>query len=176
MKIQLLYGYFMRCLLLTRKCPSQNCGKQQVGEELCVKRLADVLCSEEEKGEEEGGSVSSCSCFVSEIAVTQLKQAEHLAAMLGKGSRSQLCPSFFWAGSPWKCYDSHHHWGQKEPAPQPSWIRERELFRRLSLSHLSPKELVSVSGGWNAAVIGHVHTWKTSRFWLLKHSEPSCQK
>lgn len=48
-----MYGYFMRCLLLTRKCPSQNCGKQQVGEELCVKRLAAVLCSEEEKGEEE---------------------------------------------------------------------------------------------------------------------------
>lgn len=68
-----------------------------MGEELCVKRLAAVLCSEEEKGEEEGGSVSSC--FVSANAVTQLKQAEHLAAMLGKGSRSQLCPSFFWAGS-----------------------------------------------------------------------------
>lgn len=99
MRIQLLYGYSMKCLLLTRKCPSQNCGKQQVDEDFCVKCSAAVLCSEEEeKEEEEGGSVSCC--FVSTNAVTQLNQAEYLAAMLGKGSTIPLCPSFFRAGSP----------------------------------------------------------------------------
>lgn len=47
---------------------SIRCGKQHVGEELCVKCLAAVLCEEEEEG-----SVSSC--FVSASAVTQLRQA-----------------------------------------------------------------------------------------------------
>lgn len=59
-----------------------------------------MLCTEEEEKEEEEGGGSVSSCFVSANAVTRLKQAEHLAAMLSKGSRSQLCPSFFWAGSP----------------------------------------------------------------------------
>lgn len=54
MRIQLPYGYSMKCLLLTRKCPSQNCGKQQVDEDFCVKCSAAVLCSEEE-GERGGG-------------------------------------------------------------------------------------------------------------------------
>ncbi|OWK63540.1 hypothetical protein RLOC_00009745 [Lonchura striata] len=67
--------------------------------------------------------------------------------MLGTGSRSSPCPSVFWAGSPWKCYRSHHNCGQEQPAPCPSWVRERELCRGLSLSHLSPAELLSVSGG-----------------------------
>lgn len=82
-----------------QKCLSKNCGKQPVDEEFGMKCSATMLCSEEQKEEEEeGGSVSSY--LVSANAVTQLKQAEHLAAMLGKGSRSPLCPSFFWAGSP----------------------------------------------------------------------------
>lgn len=42
MRIPFLYGYFMRCLLLTRRCPSQKCGKQQVDEEFCVK--CSLLC------------------------------------------------------------------------------------------------------------------------------------
>ncbi|KAM4894008.1 uncharacterized protein FYW23_008037 isoform 2-T3 [Sylvia borin] len=51
-------------------------------EECGVKRSVAALCSEEGKEEEEeGGSVSSC--LVSSDAVTELKQAEHLAAMLG---------------------------------------------------------------------------------------------
>lgn len=171
MRIQLLCGYYMRCLLLTRKCPSHfhplwkaTCGW-------------GVVCAVLGCCAVRGGGGGKCQLLLRFCRRCHTAEAgKHLAAMLGKGSRSQLCPSFFWAGSPWKCYDSHPSWGQKEPVPQTSWLRERELFRGLSLSHLSPQELVSVSGGWNAADIVHVHTRKTSRFWLLKHSEQSCQQ